>query len=226
MPKKQQRLNFNEKQLEDGMTLSNYEIIDGSVIQLALCLVGGVGVIKKHLKKPEAVSELKARAVQHIKAFHVDMDETIVHDSFKAMVEDFQKSVNVMKVMHASGIDNSQSIMKGLTNDDLKHVKEVLSHGEGRRQGTEERIEKIIPIIFKKLAIIDHCEDVLISLQSWALRELCQLYADEYHVYNAAKGYASFDNTRFLYEVEHEIKARSRGVTIDSTPAPTGCIIN
>ena len=51
MPKKQQRLNFNEKQLEDGMTLSNYEIIDGSVIQLALWLAGGVGVLKKTLEE-------------------------------------------------------------------------------------------------------------------------------------------------------------------------------
>ena len=128
--------------------------------------------------------------------------------------------------MHTSGTDVAQSVLQGLTIDELKHVKDVLSHGEGRRQGTEERIENIIPIIVKKLATIDHCKDVLSSLQAWALRELCQLYADEYHIYNASKGSATFDNTRFLHEVEHELKARNRGANVDPAPAPTGCIIS
>ena len=127
------------------MTLSHYDMVDGSDIQLMLGLAGGVGVIKKHLK-PEAVSELKVRVVQNIKGVHVDMGEKLVSDAFKTMVEDFQKSVNEMKVMHTSGIDVAQSVLKRLTIDELKHVKDVLSHGEGRRQGTEERIEKIIPI--------------------------------------------------------------------------------
>ena len=73
---------------------------------------------------------------------------------------------------------------------------------------------------------IDHCKDVLSSLQAWALRELCQLYADEYHIYNASKGSATFDNTRFLHEVEHELKARNRGANVDPAPAPKGCIIS
>ena len=75
------------------MTLSHYDIANGSDIQLMLGLAGGVGVIKKHLKTLEAVRELKARVVQSLKGAHVDMDERLASDAFKTMVEDedFQK---------------------------------------------------------------------------------------------------------------------------------------
>ena len=65
IPKNQQRLLFNDQQLEDGYTLSDYDIQQNSTLNLVLRLRGGVNKQMTRLNKREHMKAGRALALKN-----------------------------------------------------------------------------------------------------------------------------------------------------------------
>eukprot|EP00930_Biecheleria_cincta_P041502 TRINITY_DN2845_c0_g1_i1.p1 TRINITY_DN2845_c0_g1~~TRINITY_DN2845_c0_g1_i1.p1 ORF type:complete len:385 (+),score=92.42 TRINITY_DN2845_c0_g1_i1:66-1157(+) len=119
IPRRQQQLVFMEQWMENGLTLSDYSVEDGSVIHLVLSIVGGVGG-KKVIK-----TIIKSKVT----------DKTVVADQ-RIFEESFVHSVRLTTL-------TSIDVKAALADASLEKLKEIERYIKHDRTNTDKKIPGI-----------------------------------------------------------------------------------
>ena len=176
-------------------------------ITFVLGLSGG-GVIKKHLKKDDAIKALKVRAIMTIKKPE-DLDVGIQFPiEFKTFLDNVEKTAEDIMILKAQGTMVVKAGLRTTSDDNLKMLREIMdaSAREGRRGTSEERVLKAINVMFPTMLMLENSKIAISIAQVKMMNNFVSLYAHEYNKYGS--GAASFDNEAFIKDVEQEQSRR------------------
>ena len=202
------QLIFESKVLDDDLKLSDYNIQKESVLKATSGLSGGVGgVIRKHLKKEDAIKALKARAIAAISEETDAVDDSILGDDMKAFLTRMENNLQDVKLMKASGTDIIDVGLRAIANDNLSLTKQILDNNRaGRRCGSEEKVQKVLPLLFKNLQTLEVAKSSIINCQTKVMKELMGIFAEEFNTYH--NGQATFNMEAFEQKVNREMQRR------------------
>lgn len=185
---------------------------------------GARGVIKLHLKKDEAVSALKARAGTFIiKSYEAgnptESAPKALEVFLKTMADDMEK-VKTMKK------DTNNLIQQGLRTIEIEKLV-MLADIVGATQGrhTEEKIIKMIAVVFPQISSLDLAKQYIAKMQLDMVTFFMNIYAEEYNIYK--NGVAAFDNETFRVHIKSEMDRREGAAEQASIkPKEGGCSIS
>ena len=180
-------------------------------------------MLKKHLKKEDAVKVLKSRIIANIKedTDHVDVD--LLGEDIRAFLKKMEQNLTDVKMMKANGADIVDVGLRATTNDDLTQIKQILDTNRGgRRLASEEKIMKILPMIFANLRHLENAKFSIINCQKKVMHDLMNTFIDEFHTYH--NGVANCDVASFEKKVEREVLRRDL-VTVPEEGEQPNCVV-
>ena len=182
----------------------------------ALRIEGG-GVIKTHLKKADAVKQLKEKAFSFIKKSEQDAASgTAFPQEFNTFLGNISKFVEDLKFMKASGTAVVTAGLRQMSDENLEVLKDIMNiSGSGRRGSSEERLMKCIYEMFGSMSMMDAAKIAIDQKQEKVAQDLVSIYIDEYFLY--AGGAARFNNEGFVKDIEKE---QTRREVLHEHPAP------
>jgi hypothetical protein len=215
-------LTFAGKPLVDNnKTMKNIRVRSESALFESMRMDGG-GVFKKHLKAPEALAECKNRAATNMKAaikaslsrsrsdaLEAKSEGVEQHDAITHFVKDMKQSIHDLKMLQATGTDVIHTGLRTIPFEVLTQIATALSPTSGRRQGSEEKLQTVLPLVFPNLKLMDAAQQRIISEQVLMLEELLKIFIDEFHIYHG--GQTQIDLQIFVKMVEKEIGRRDDG---------------
>lgn len=229
-----QRVIFKCKQLEDDITFeaAGIDTYNNRVQIFEGKLLGG-GVIKKHLKKEDAVKALREKACAAVPKPKCDTEGLTFPPELVAYLDNSKKVISDLMFMKAQGTNVVQTGLRSKTvsDQDLETIKDIMKFSSFSRRGTsEERILKSIDVMFPKVSAMEQASKQVLKVQAEIIAELMAIYTDEYHCYS--NGVAHFDNETFVKHIEAEETRREtlRDVALQGQGAQTeasgsGCVI-
>jgi hypothetical protein len=195
------------KSLNPYKSLADNNINDGATLVFEHKLQGG-GLIRKHLTKDEAMKKLKNKVVAHMKIQDEPEDDIIFEDEFNVFLQKAQQKVEDIKMLRAQGTDVVATGLRTISDDALNTLKELMSFNQsfGRRGGSEEKVLKVVSLMFPSLVALDTAKLKLSKVQELMMKDLIDIYVQQFSKYH--DGVATFDNLSFVQAVEREITRR------------------
>ena len=205
----------NNQIYEDGRTFVSYGLTKSNVlgvpyeVTLNFTVNAGVNVIKKHLKKDDAIVAFRRVSKQKIDKL-LDLDTDVTGDA----PEDLRKLLNPIKekmAVYKNMLDNGQEFTKHalekLKDDQLDHLVEIL----GKKRGglTEEKIVQLAHVMMPEVACLEECVPHINTLKLDLVHLFTDIYIAEYNTIRAnGMGY---DNEKLLTNAQAIINYR-RGI--------------
>ena len=137
----------------------------------ALRILGGV--IKKHLKKDDAVKALKLRAASPLKKTE-DLDVNIQFpNEFKTFLDNADKTAQDIMLMKAQGTMVVQAGLRTMSDDNLKTLNEIMDNSgrDGRRGSSEERVLKAVSVMFPMMVLLENSKIAISNVQMNCVRK-------------------------------------------------------
>ena len=191
------------EQLNTHLTFEQNRIGDGSQVSVRLDGLAGGGVMKRFLKKEQAVPALKTRAVSNIKQVSVDENYQNLQlpEDFQKFIDIYKKLVEDVKLLKVSGIQVIEAGVRRATDEDLSHLKDIFDF-KSHRGTTEERLPQVVDILFPRLNEMIGASQKILKEHEVLMKEMVMIYVDEYHMFRS--GQAMFANESFVKSIERE----------------------
>lgn len=205
------------KQLKDGLVSDYYHIQKESTVFEGIMLDGGAGgVLKHHLKHADAVKALKTamvgklRAVKKLKELGPDVAD--VDAELVAYVRTIETKVDDIKVLKATGADILKGWVRFASDEDLATASDILGNRGGlfsRRIGSEEMIEKLIPICMPSVRGLETGAMYLNQRLAKTMKDIAEIVVEECNSYQ--NGAAVMDLKSLHDRIKHEVDDRKDG---------------
>lgn len=207
-------------------TIDSFGVDASSILRIFPKLAGGGRgrVLKKHLKRDEAMVELK-RSVKDTIYGNVEVAEVDDNfpQSFKAFIEETKSKTNELQILHNRvGAGFVVSCLKQCPLDDLNLLKEILSNSK-KHFTVEEKVIKGLTHIFPSIALLEKAKTSITSLKAQCLDALMDVFIAEFHIYEG--GETIINLTDFKLQLDIVIANKSQ----QDVPAPdmssSGCFV-
>ena len=163
--------------------------------------------MKKHLKKEDAIAELKARCSASIMNSREEVDRSNFPEEFKAFLSNMEKTIADVRMMKSQGLQVVSAGLRHVSDEDLTALEDIMvGHSLGRKGTDDAKVARAIQTMFPRLGMMENAKKSIAKVQESILHEFMSIYADEYNVY--ASGGASFDNKKFAEHVRAETVRR------------------
>jgi hypothetical protein len=226
---KQKRLVHLSQPLKNMSTLSESNLLNNASLVEVGRLDGG-GLVKKHMKREDAVKDLKVRVMSAIQKSGQKADkdtfETVVEedlgDHVKGFLSEMTQSITVIKMMKANNEDVIGAGLQSISDDDLVLLADVLENKKhGHRYSSEAKLQKAMPILFKCFRQLDNARQAIINTHQSLEKEAVNLLLDEFHSYQ--NGSATCDMTGMKVLVDKEVMRRE---LMPNAPRANRCVIS
>jgi len=208
---------FGERCVKDVRFLMKGEtIVDTYVFTADVDIVttrrlrGGVQLVKKkHMKKDDALKELKQKAMSVV-AKGVDVavpPDVEFPQEFADYIESCKKKVDRILLLKASGKKIVETGLKDLSKEQLETLRDIMKIKPGERRGSsEERVMRCIDVIFPFVSMMEASKTAIDAAIQQILKDLVSVYVDEFSTFSG--GYSTFDNQSFVDLVSDELAER------------------
>ena len=215
-----QRILFENRDVFDNCTLNDLSIGSSSILQLTLQggLSGGIGgyntVRKVHLKKEDAVASLKENTK---KLFEASPEMLIPDGELPDVFIEFlkgekTKTDNLLSLRQRLGEDFIKTALRQIDGETLLTIKNVMASNrqkKGEKNLTSaEKVEKVLQLLYPQLALLNRCSTRLCHFQGEVMKDLSQMFCEEFNSYNEQQGSASIDISAFSQQVQNELVRR------------------
>ena len=221
------RIVVEGKPVDEGWrTLSSIPVTSKSKIYMVPKVRGGgFGVVKKHLKKEDAVKALKTRTEAFILKSDIKEGDVSMPADFKAFLENVKKEANTIVAMKRNGGDNIIQLgLKTVSTENLQMLIDIMDSKSGGRRGTsEERVLKMVSVMFPTMVMLDGAKSIITDVQEKMMADFAGIYIEECNSYSA--GSAKFNNDLFIKHVQKELDMREGQASATQTTG-SNCIIS
>ena len=165
-------------------------------------------MIKRHLKKDDAVKALSTRAERYLKgAFVEDMDSPFAELGIPEGLDQFLDPLKAeMERITSSSETNILKLgLKTLPDSELHTLLDILKHTRGGQ--TEDKLLKMLRLTWPQIDMMDRAKLHIGNTQTAMVKLFVGIYAQEYHCYK--DGSATFDNDKFKGHVQSELDQRA-----------------
>jgi hypothetical protein len=198
IPTKQQRLIFASKDLEDGKTLSEQNIVAHTTLHLQLGISGGgPGAIKKHLKKDAAiaavVTKVKTGIAKNLKP------ETVV-DGVPQILTEFNRRMDerIATLRGLGGETNIQAALESFSEEKLNSLKDVLKKSTGVQ--AETKLQQLATVFLdNEFALMENAETFIAQKKLDLMHAFVEAYGKEF--VDEYRGQYVFQHDKLLTEV-------------------------
>eukprot|EP00438_Fugacium_kawagutii_P021937 Skav228278 [mRNA] locus=scaffold1313:3643:4197:+ [translate_table: standard] len=175
---------------------------------------GGFMKTKKHMTKNEAMNRLKARVVDTIcltEATETPPETGALPGGIQTYMETFKKLEEDIGLARTSGHDIVKACLRQTTAEKLKLATSILE-GKGRKVN-EERVAKIISLIFPPMIDLEASIGALEWKQKELMSTMLHAYCDKYGIYK--DGVATLGCDEFKGHIKAELERRDDGTVQD-----------
>ena len=182
--------------------------------------------MKKHITKQEAVRNLKTRVSAAVpdESIIEGVNPADVGEDFTTFLGRMERSLADVRMLKANGGDVMEVGLRALSNQDLGTVMEILQSKEGRRFASEEKLQKVLPLVFRNLQTLESARYLLVQKQTMVMRDLMTIFIDEFNIYND-NGSAQVDMKKFKEKVADEM-SRRRFVMVPEGGEQPACTVS
>ncbi|CAJ1386813.1 unnamed protein product, partial [Effrenium voratum] len=206
-----ENLSFRENHMKENQTITLLFRLQG-------------GVINRFLKREEAVPHLKNRATKGI--IKTEVPQMELGQDFDNFISSFKRSIDDIKMLRTQGVNVIESGLRQISESDLSDIKQIMSYSK-RNGTTEQRLPKLIEILFPHIIKLTSASKALTRLQEETVVDLIGIYVEQFHSFT--DGQVQFQNEPFLQSVEKEIIRRSllnNQVNASSEQEQARCLIS
>ena len=184
---------------------------------------GAPKVIKKFLKKDEAVAVVKKRFTEFCEnqfGHAVSDEELVAPDGLEAFLEPLK--VELARIQDYPGDDLIKQSLKAIPLNDLLSLQEIMAQKGARN--TEEKVVKCMMYTHSDLKKLEDVKNVISDIQMKIATAFTAKFVSEYHVYQ--NGQATCNNEGFRMAIAVEI-ARREGTNEAAAgqELPHGCAV-
>eukprot|EP00438_Fugacium_kawagutii_P005246 Skav235429 [mRNA] locus=scaffold473:162132:163484:+ [translate_table: standard] len=169
---------------------------------------GSGGVKNAYMKKPDAIAFLKKRVQTNVRKSDACFDREKLPEQVQSFADDIVKQVGEMKLYQSQGVAVVRAVLSKCPVDTLKEIETIADVKQGRNGNSEERVAKIIELLYPSLIVIEECKTSLDGLKEQVLEDLMALFVNEYHTYMDGKP-ARMDLATFGRDVGNVLKERN-----------------
>ena len=139
-------------------------------------------------------------------------------DEFTKFIDKVKQMASDIINVKGQGTDNIIQVgLETVSVEDLKQLQSIMDTTAGGRRGsTEERVVKMVSVMFPTIEMLEHAKATITKVQVKMQADFVNVYVDEYTSY--VSGAAHFNNDLFLKHVQKELHMRE--ARLSSAPKP------
>eukprot|EP00438_Fugacium_kawagutii_P019353 Skav210197 [mRNA] locus=scaffold1264:67103:68563:+ [translate_table: standard] len=191
----------------------------GGRVYLNAGLKGGVKQV--FLKKHEALAHLKKRIQDNTRRSDAVLNMENLPEHMQGFVNGIVNEVGQMQMLQTQGVSVVRFALSRCSTNVLTEIEGIADIKKGRNGNHEERVSRIVSLIYPALNTIEEMKDSLEALQAKVAQDLLELFINEYHSYADGKP-ARMDLASFSRDLQNLKKDREPN-SVATASNPSSC---